>query len=321
MVLALRDNSGMKNKMESKRLGKNMASKDNYQQKKPFKKILRLIYKAIVKMTPRNRLGDKFVALVNFVIQHKRMPTKKLIFNDYLYGIKTTEEIVNPLRVFVSDKEFVKDYVKAKIGDQYNVPTIAVLHSVEEIKNFSFPSQCCIKPTHASGRVILRQNGEPLDISEIENWFRINYYDRGREANYKTLKPKVIVEPLLFNRSNVEDFKIFCFNGRPRFIQVDIDRYVGHKRKYFDFNWDELDFSIIYPKCQNKLNKPNNFEEMLKVATALSKDFSMIRVDLYSDGQRIYVGELTNVSENASGVFLPPSAELVASELLFQTKF
>jgi hypothetical protein len=268
---------------------------------------------------PRNRGGDKVFSFINFVIQHKRFPSNQLIFNDFLYSIKTTDEILNPLRVFVSDKEFVKLYIKAIVGDQYNVPTIAVLNTIEEVKNFSFPSQCCIKPTQASGKVILRKNGETVDVSEIEKWFAINYYDAGREANYKTLKPKVIVEPLIFNSSNVEDYKFFCYNGEARFIQVDIDRYVGHKRKFLDYNWNELDFSIIYPKSEKKIDKPANFNEMLEVATALCKGFSMIRVDLYSDGVKLYVGEITNVSENAGGTFLPSSAEKAASDLMFQT--
>jgi hypothetical protein len=56
---------------------------------------------------------------------------------------------------------------------------------------------------------------------------------------------------------------------------------------------------------------------MLSLAKMLSKHFSMIRVDLYSDGNQIYVGELTNVSGNATENFIPPKAEVAASKLLF----
>jgi hypothetical protein len=271
-------------------------------------------------MVPQNRVGDKFVSFINFVIQHRRFPSNQLIFNDFLYRIKTTHEIIDPLRVFVSDKEFVKIYVKAIVGDKYNVPTIAVLNTIEEVRNFSFPPHCCIKPTQASGFVILRKNNEPVDVSAIEKWFTINYYVKGREANYRVLKPKVIVEPLIFEKSNIEDYKFFCFNGKARFVQVDIDRRSNHKRNFFDSDWNELDFSIHYPRTTAHISKPENFDEMLYVAETLSQKFSLIRVDLYSNGTSLYVGELTNCPENASGKFNSLSSELSASQLLFHSE-
>src|SRR5690606_7574589 len=101
----------------------------------------------------------------------------------------------------------------------------------------------CIKATHTSGCVILRKQGEPIDRAYIKSWFGLNYYHMCREANYQRLKPKVIVEPLVFGDSNIQDYKIFCVNGQPRLIQVDVDRYIEHKRKYFDAGWNEQDFS------------------------------------------------------------------------------
>jgi hypothetical protein len=266
---------------------------------------------------PRNIHGDRLIGFINFVIRHKRFPTNKLIFNDVLYKIKTTNEIYNPLRVFISDKEFVKVYVKAIVGDQYNVPTIDVIRSPDEIDSYVFPENCCIKPTQASGRVILRKSGASLDKAEMRSWFHINHYNAGREANYKHLQPKIIIEPLIFNNSNLEDYKFFCYKGKPKLIQVDIDRYIFHTRKFFDSSWKELDFSIIYPKASKPILKPENFDEMLYVAEALSKDFTMIRVDLYSDGKTIFVGEITNVSENAEGNFIPKSAEIELSRSFF----
>lgn len=285
--------------------------------KLPLKLFSRLGYRVLIKIMPRNRLGDVFFSFINFVIQHKRLPSKQLIFNDYLYRIKTTDEILNPLRVFVSDKEFVKVYIKSIIGERYNVPTIAILNTIEEVKRFDFPSQCCIKPTHASGKAILRKKGESIDLSEIEKWFFINYYDNGREANYKMLKPKVIVEPLIFDKSDIQDYKFFCYNGKASIVQVDIDRHSNHKRKFLDTKWNELDFSILYPKTSSCIPKPENFDEMVEVAETLSQKFSFIRVDLYSNGTRLYVGELTNCHGNASEKFIPLSSELSASQLIF----
>ncbi len=139
---------------------------------------------------PETRWADKFIGFLKFIRSHKRLPTNKLIFNDYLYKIKTTDEILNPVRVFVSDKEFVKLYVKAKVGDEYNVPTIGILRSLDEVDTFEFPERCCIKPTHSSGHYIIRKNNELVDTGKIKSWFSVNYYTKTREANYRNLTKK-----------------------------------------------------------------------------------------------------------------------------------
>jgi len=266
---------------------------------------------------PATRWFDKLFSLTLFVVAHRRWPTRKLIFNDVVYRIKTTDEILDPLRIFVSDKEYLKLYVSAVIGDRYNVPTIDIVRNVEEIPSYEFPAACCIKPTHACNRVIIRKNNEPVDRARIQRWFATNYYRTGREANYKLLKPKVIVEPIIFNDPNAPDYKFFCYRGAPKLVQVDADRYIKHKRKLFDSRWNEMDFSIFYPKSEEPIAKPDNFSEMLDIAARLSAPFSFVRIDLYSDGKTCLVGEITNCPGNAQQAFVPPSGEITASQIIF----
>ena len=285
-----------------------------------------LFYRALDKAWPRmrrwlpfNEAGDRLYHRLNFMRKHQRSPNGAMLWNDVWYRMKTSDEILQPLRVFVSDKEHVKQFVKEKLGDEYNVPTIAVLRSTREVDAYDFPADCCIKPTHASGQVILRKNGEPIDRERIKRWFGIDYYRHGREWNYRGLEPKVIVEPLIFGGTNIEDFKFFCFQGEPRLIQVDLDRYIDHKRKFFDVDWNEQDFSIIYPRSTADFPRPAGLDRMLTAARALSAPFSFVRIDLYSDGEQVLVGEVTNCSENAGGFFVPRQAERRASELMFGT--
>ncbi len=200
---------------------------------------------------------------MQFALRHERLPTKSLLFNDVLYRIKVSEEILDPLRVFVTDKEFVKLYVKAMVGEQYIVPTIKILRSIAEVESYDFPSSCCIKPTHASGTIIIRRNNEPVDLEKIKAWFSVNHYQSGREANYKSLKAKVIVEPMVFDDFNVVDYKVFCYGGKPRLIQVDIDRHIDHTRKLCS----EI---VVYrrqpiaPQGVNGISKKNNNAKTLK---------------------------------------------------------
>lgn len=266
---------------------------------------------------PYTRPFDRLYHRILFYKKHRRWPGDALLWNDVWYRIKTSDEILDPLRVFVSDKEHVKHYVAGVVGDEHNVPTLAVLHSPAEVDAFDFPARCCIKPTQASAEVILRTAGEPIDRERIKRWFGLNYYYAGREINYRRLRPKVIVEPLIFDSDNVEDYKVFCWNGTPKFVQLDFDRHTNHTRKLFDTNWNEQDFSIIYPRNTSHVPRPASLELMLDVARRLSRGFSFVRIDLYSDQRRVLVGEITNCSANAGGFFLPRSAEEKASRIMF----
>lgn len=290
----------------------------NYKFEKRYSMKLRhAIRNTITSVLPRNRVADKFVSFLWFVIAHKRLPSDALLFNDYFYRIKSTNEILDPLRVFVSDKELVKIYVKAKVGDQYNVPTIGVIHDINQVDAYEFPADCCIKPTHMSNAVILRRNNAEVDRDYIKSWFPKNFYDVHREANYRYLKPKVIIEPIIYDGEHIEDYKFFCFNGEPKLLQIDIGRHVEHKRLLIDMDWNIQDYSIARPKADIAFPKPDNFEEMKEVARALAKDFSFVRVDLYSNGKTCMLGEITNCHGSALEAFIPKSAEKAASKIIF----
>jgi hypothetical protein len=276
------------------------------------------VYRALMRRIPENRMGDRLYSCIAFFKAHKRLPTQAMRYNDVLYRIKTGAEMLDPLRAFVSDKEFVKLYVKAMVGDHYNVPTLDVIRRVEDVETYDFPHSCCIKPTHLSGRVVFRTNGEPVAREKIRSWFSMNHYRLNREVNYKHLEPKAIVEPLIFGSTNVEDYKIFCVNGAPRLVQVDLDRHIAHKRKYFDPEWNDLNFSIKYPHADRAAPRPGNLAEMLRVAAALSRNFWFVRIDLYSDGKQLLVGEITHCADNADGGFSPKAAEVAVSDYLFR---
>ena len=282
-----------------------------------LKKLLKIFYYLIVLLIPKNNFGDKVFSLINFVRWHRRIPNNPKLFNDYLYKIKNSREGHNKLREYVTDKEFVKKYIKLKIGNKYNVPTFKIIKDYKQVKNYIFPGKCCIKPTHLSGEYILRKKNEDIDYSILKKWFNSNYYNLGREKNYRYLKPKIIIEPLIFNSIDNMDYKFFCFKSKVKFIQVDIDRNYNHSRNYYDRSWKKLNFSILKPKSKKKIKKPKNFKKMLELAELLSKDFEFIRIDLYSNNKKIFIGEVTNWPENGNGYFIPRYAEIKASKLLF----
>lgn len=283
-------------------------------------KILSLWRSILHRLLPYNDTSDSFLNYLTFFINHKRLPKNTHHFNDYLFKIKNTNEILNPIRQFVSDKYLVKDYVRAKVGEKYNVSTVAIFDNYQDLKNFDFPANCCIKPTQASQAVILRKNNESIDISEAEKWFELNYYKITRERNYKYLKPKVIVEPLIFDSIDLMDYRIFCFKGEAKLICIDVGKFTGYQRIFYTKDWVKQDFSLKYPLYGGELVKPKNLDEMIMVAEKLSNELDFVRVDLYSDGASCLVGEITNCHAAASQSFVPLSAEEEASKIIFGEK-
>lgn len=279
---------------------------------------LTVAHSLLNKVLPYNDTSDYILNYIKFVKDHNRLPSKRDNFNDYLYRIKNSDEIMNPLRQFVSDKYLLKSYVKSKVGDKYNVPTIAVLQSYEELIDFTLPENCCIKPTNASQAVILRKNNEPVDLEQTKEWFNYNYYKTTRERNYKYLKPMVIIEPLLFDSKDLMDYRIFCYKGVAKLICIDIGKFSGYQRIFYDRDWNKQDFSLQYPLYEGVIEKPKNINEMLKVAEHLSSDFDFIRIDLYSDGNQCFVGEITNCHAAASQSFIPLISEKKASNIIFK---
>ena len=119
----------------------------------------------------------------------------------------------------------------------------------------------------------------------------------GREWAYYGLKPGIIVEELLINKKNpdagINDYKILCYGGKPKYVIVDVDRYTNHKRNFYDIEWNDLNVTSDCPMYDKKMQKPKNYEDMLNIASKLSKPFPFVRVDLYNDNGKIYFGELT----------------------------
>jgi len=280
--------------------------------KKLAKKVINLVFSAL----PETTFFDKAISYVNFFRAHQRIPSKKeSLINDIFFFIKTSDEILNPVRTFTSDKFLVKSFIKSVVGDRYNVPTIAILNSFNQIDSYDFPSSCCIKPTHASGRFIIRSDGEDLDIELIKSWLNTNYYKTSRERNYKYLQPQIIIEPLIYNSTNIQDYKFFCNNKEPKFIQVDSDRAETHTRCFYNTSWQKLNFSMSYPLTNHEIQKPNCFEEMLDVSKKIAEYFNIARVDFYTDGLTCMIGEITHCPESSNGRFIPKDAEYEATKL------
>jgi hypothetical protein len=222
----------------------------------------------------------------------------------------------NPKLTLFTDKFLVRDFVKSRLGgDEHLTKLYAVVDNPMEISKLNLPNKFVMKPNHASGKTKIVYNLKSLEHGELEKlattWLQQNYYDVYNEWAYKNIKPRIIFEELLEFRGQIpDDWKFFCFNGEPRFIQIDRDRFIKHERNIYDLNLSLLPVRINWENFQEKVNKPQNFDKMVEITKKLSTGTDFIRVDLYNINGRIIFGELTNYPEAGLGKFEPSSWDI-----------
>ena len=115
----------------------------------------------------------------------------------------------------------------------------------------------------------------------------------------------------------LKNYKIFCFDGEPKLIQVDFDRFQNHKRIIYDLDWNFVDLTIKYPRDPNRaIARPDKLYEMLDIARKLYSGIPHVRVDLYLIRDKTYFGELTFTHGSGYEAFYPESYnELLGSWL------
>jgi hypothetical protein len=220
------------------------------------------------------------------------------------------------------DKVRVKEHVRNIIGPQYLIPNIAVYESAAEVDFAVLPDAFVLKANHGSGWNIICPRKVELDVAlakkRLDGWLRTNYFDIGKEYQYRDVAPRILCEAYLENtaESPLLDYKIFCFSGRPRFIQVDFDRFTNHTRGFYDLNWERLPFTTLYPMSTRQALRPDALGEMLSIAETLAKGLIFARIDLYYHNGKIYFGEVTFHHGGGFEPFLPQEYDELCGQFL-----
>lgn len=218
----------------------------------------------------------------------------------------------NPLMEKCADKVDVREYVtECGYGHLLN-DIYGVYDSVKELPIKDLPKKCVIKGAHGSGfNLIVRDKSKVkwcVWKKIMKSWLKQDIYWSGREWVYKNLKKRLVVEKYLEDKSGgLLDYKFFCFNGKPRFMQLEVGRYTANNtRNFYDMDWNLMPFGKELEHNPNiEVEKPEGFEEMKEIAEKLSKPFTFVRVDLYQVGGKIYFGELTFFPAGGAPDFKP----------------
>lgn len=283
---------------------------------------LKKIYRFIIK-----RLPAKLVLNIENLRGYKRLLKKNRIeyFGEKiqwikLYGnLETYKDLV--------DKYRVREYVEKKIGKKYLTEIIKVYSSTNEINFEELPDRFVLKLNTGSGYNIICKDKEKINrkkvIKQLNNWLKEDYFKIKKEPQYKNIEKKIICEKYMENkRGELLDYKLFCFNGKAEFIEVDFDRFENHAMNFYDLKWNLMDLKKgKYPNYSGKLEKPENLNEMIEVAEKLSEELPFARIDLYDVDNKIYFGEITLTPAGGLTPFIPLDKDLLYAKKIKLEKY
>jgi len=287
----------------------------------------------------------KFLVLAHLPIIRYLIPSELFIYLTYKDATGDTIDLNNPitynqkiqwiklnvkndLLTSLSDKLLVRNYVKEKIGEKYLVPLIGAFNNANEITWDDLPNKFVVKTNHACFTNIICKDKKELNLKQakkqLNTWLKKNYYWNSREWSYKHIKPKILCEEYLEDQLDQElkEYKIFCFHGIPKLIQLPHGCSLPRKLNFYDTSWNFLDVRKGNHPNEPSANfvKPTQLEEMLSLAKILSAELMHVRVDFYICNQDIYIGELTLSPSSGYALFNPHRFEIEVGNWLNLSK-
>jgi hypothetical protein len=218
-------------------------------------------------------------------------------FNEWIAHRKAFER--NALFRTFADKYAVRQYVTSRLSRDILPKLFCIETDPGRIDFDILPQRFVVKPTHGSGWVRVVQDKGALDRAELlrtcQKWLDSDFYAFLREPQYKGIPRRIIVEEFIDDGcgASPRDYKFFVFNGRVQLVQIDGDRFSGHRRSLYTRDWRDTGARFTYERIETPVPKPPHFELMVQIAEQLGEGLSFIRVDLYDTDSQVYFGEMT----------------------------
>ena len=293
------------------------------------------LYKRIIKS--RN-VRVKIMRLLSFIpdktmikIQYRIKTGRKLnLKNPKRYSEKLQLYKLNyrdPLMQMCVDKYEVREYVKKCGYNEILNPLIGIYSRPEDINFEALPDKFVIKDTLGGGgnEVIICTDKNSFDIEsakkELLKWIKNKKgKNAGREWVYDKGKSRIIIEEYIqsdFDNGGLIDYKFFCFDGKVYYVYGMAGRNLGQKVQIgiFDRDFNLLPYQRLgEEKLSVDIEKPVNYDEMIKCAEVLSKKFPHARIDLYNQNGKIIFGEITFFNASGYMSFKPDEFDFILGE-------
>ncbi|MEZ9903898.1 ATP-grasp fold amidoligase family protein [Vibrio breoganii] len=251
-------------------------------------------------------LGMRYYTIFRFILTHGYYPQLEAprSWNEKIQNRKIYSD--PKLYSKLVDKYYVREYVSRTVGHQYLIPLIARYEFLSPEDFNDLPQSFVIKTSNGGGGVnvkVVRNKGllsynESLSIFN-ENIKKNTGYSIG-ELFYDIEDASIVVEKLIENSNGTAllDYKFHIFKSRECVkILLQINKNYGKKdetKTIYSLDGIRSDIQFKgYRLGKEKIDLPDNLQEMVDLAIKLSGDFNYCRVDLYNVDNNIYFGEMT----------------------------
>ena len=257
------------------------------------------IKKKILKVFGSTSNG-KYAFMLSYFHNRHRVPNLKNPKDlSELWIKRVLDGKVNEL-AYLADKYAVRKYVEDKGLADILTPLIAVYKSADEIDFDSLPNRFALKANFGAGRNIICTDKKNLNYNEVREkvrqWLKPNIYSKS-ERHYNYIPKKFVCEEFIDDGSGgfPIDYKFMCIHGKVHCILGVSGREEGHGSYLpYTLGWKPIpEYYRGDATASEPLSRPANLEEMIRTAEHLAEGIDLVRVDLYSNGSRIWFGEMT----------------------------
>jgi hypothetical protein len=256
-------------------------------------------------------LPDRVYLTLGHLLYFGRWPNYRnpTTFNEHIqeYMLRCRD----PLLQTAADKVACRDYIAQRVGSQYLVPLLGVWGSAEAVPLDTLPRPCVLKPSAASGAVLLLKCGDRRSEDDLRavmrRWLRKDYSRLHREWAYAGVPRRILAETMLLDEAGEDpptDYKAYVIGGVVRYFHVDRGRFKHHTRNLYTPDWRLLPLRWTLENHPPE-PPPAPLAEMVRLAEELARPFEFLRVDFYAIRSKVYVGELTNYPGAGFEKFIP----------------
>ena len=255
------------------------------------------------------------------VLQEKLNLDNPKTFNEKMQWLKLYYYPNNDLVVKCADKYRVRDYIKEKGYQDILVPLLGSWNNTKDIDFEKLPKEFVLKCNHGCAYNLICKDKSEFNkskaIKQLKLWMKEDFGAFNIEPHYSKIKDHIIIcEEFL--GENLMDYKFFCFNGEPKFIYVSTDMIHDRQAKIGFFNLDGSKMKLYRDDYKNidEIELPDFYNEMLKIASELCKEFPFVRVDFFITDNKYYFAELTFTPCACMMPFNPKNVDLEWGKLL-----
>ena len=265
-------------------------------------RILAMYWGSVVRKNPQRHAVREVKRQKQILLRPVNIECPKY-FSEKMLWLKYNLYNESPLIAQCYNKYEVRKYIRSK-GLGYILNELyGVWDSIEEIEWDKLPNEYVMKVSNGYAGHVFKRSGESFSVKNAQKVLKKTkskynyYYNLTGDIFVGETKQYIICEKLIqsdLGYTSPEDYKFYCFNGKPLYLEFMFDREEGSK-------YNELFMDIEFSDRHDlegesgigDFKPPVCMPEMLAIAKKLSEDFPFVRVDLYVADNKPIFGELT----------------------------